>query len=122
MGEKELVLELGVEGGGATVFRTPLGSGGWEFHVEGTSMYLDENDDEGWRSWRSQPVPTIEEALRSVAEDGSWIFFYPVTVHPDYRTAVWELAQAAAGKLPEERRGTWKRRSQDWQRRCQRER
>lgn len=24
-----MVLDLGVEGGGATVFRTPLGSGGW---------------------------------------------------------------------------------------------
>lgn len=50
MAEKEVVLELGVEGGGATVFRTPLASGGWQFHVEGSSMYLDENDDEGWRS------------------------------------------------------------------------
>lgn len=81
MADKELVLQLGVEGGGATVFRTPLDSGGWEFHVEGTSMYLDEHDDEGWRSWRSQPVPTIEEALRAVAEDGSWVFYYPVQVH-----------------------------------------
>jgi len=121
MADKELVLELGVEGGGATVFRSPLGSGGWQFHVEGTSMYLDENDDEGWRSWHSQPVLNLEEALRSVAEDGSWVFFYPVTVHPDYRTAVWELAQAAVGKLPEGRREMWKHRSQDWKRRCQQE-
>jgi hypothetical protein len=83
MADKELVLELGVEGGGATVFRTPLDSGGWQFHVEGNSLYLDENDDESWRSWHSQPVLSIEEALASVAKDGSWFFFYPLTVHPE---------------------------------------
>lgn len=118
MAEKELVLQLGVEGGGATVFRTPLASGGWQFHVEGSSMYLDENDDEGWRSWRSEQVPSVEEALREVADDGSWVFFHPVEVHPDYRAAVWELAQAAAAKLPEGRRQTWERRCRDWQRLC----
>ncbi len=118
MAEKEVVLELGVEGGGATVFRTRLGSGGWQFHVEGSSMYLDENDDEGWRSWRSEPALSMEEALRSVADDGSWVCFYPVTVHPEYRAAVWELAQAAAGRLPEGRRQMWQRRSQDWHRLC----
>src|SRR5262249_26523413 len=110
MDEKEVVLELGVEGGGATVFRTPLGSGGWQCDVEGTSMYLDENDDEGWRSWRSEPVLSVEEALRSVADDGSWVFFYPVTVHPEYRAAVWELALAATHKLPEGRKEMWQRR------------
>jgi len=120
MAEKEAVLELGVEGGGATVYRTPL-SGGWQYHVEGSSMFLEENDDEGWRSWDSPPVLNLDEALRSVAEDGSWVFFYPVTVHPDYQTAVWELVQAAAGKLPEGRREMWEHQSQDWKRRCQQE-
>ena len=100
MGEKEKVLELGVEGGGATIFRTPLDSGGWQFHVEGSSMYLDENDDEDWRSWTSEPVQTIREALRSVAEDGSWVFFHPISVHPEYRNIVWELAQETARNLP----------------------
>lgn len=121
MDEKEVVLELGVEGGGATVFRNALGSGDWQFYVEGSSMYLDENDNEDWRSWRSEPVLSVEEALLSVADDGSWVFFHPVTVHPEYQTAVWELAQAAAGKLPEGHREMWKRRSRDWQRLCQQE-
>jgi hypothetical protein len=53
MPDKEMVLELGVEGGGAAIFRTPLASGGWQFHVEGSSIYLDENDDEAWRRWSS---------------------------------------------------------------------
>src|ERR1700732_3330130 len=100
MADKELVLELGVEGGGATVFRSPLGAGGWRFHVEGSSMYLDENADESWPSWSSEPVGTIEEAVRSISKDGSWVFFYPIRVHPEYRTSVWELVQDAARKLP----------------------
>lgn len=44
MAKKELVLDLGLEGGGATIYRTPLASGGWQFHVEGSSMFLDDND------------------------------------------------------------------------------
>ena len=118
MGEKESVLELGVEGGGATIYRTPLGTGGWQFHVEGTSMYLDENDDEDWRSWTSEPVQTIQEALRSVAEDGSWVFFHPISVHAEYRMIVWELVQETASQLPQERRRMWQDRNRNWQRLC----
>jgi hypothetical protein len=121
MADRELVLELGVEGGGATIYRTPLVSGRWQFHVEGTSMYLDENDDEGWRSWRTEPVLNIEEALASVANDGSWVFFYPVKVHHEYRTIVWQLVQAEASKLSEGRIKMWQRRSHDWQHLCQQE-
>jgi hypothetical protein len=119
MPDKEMVLQLGVEGGGATIFRTPLASGGWQFHVEGSSIYLDENDDEDWRRWSSEPVLSIGEAMQSVAEDGSWVMYYPMTIHPEYRIAVWELAQATASKLPDESSGMWKRRRADWQRQCQ---
>ena len=118
MGEKEMVLKIGVEGGGATIYRTPLGAGGWQFHVEGTSMYLDENDDEDWRSWTSEPVQTIEEALRSIAEDGSWVFFHPISVHPEYRMIVWELVQETASKLTQERPRMWQDRNRNWQRLC----
>lgn len=118
MAEKEAVLGLGVEGGGVTIYRTPLAAGGWQFHVEGSSMYLVENDDEAWRSWRSEPVPSIEEALHEVAGKGSWVFFHPVNVHPDYRAAVWQLAEAAAARLPEGRQQIWQRQCQAWQRLC----
>jgi hypothetical protein len=118
MAEKEEVLKLGVEGGGATVFRTLVAGGASKFHVEGSSMYLDENDDEGWRSWTTEPVKTIEEALRSVAEDGSWVAFHPISVHPDYGATVWELAQSTARTLPDEMSGVWKRKSEIWKRRC----
>jgi len=118
MAEKELVLDLGVEGGGARIYRTPLDSGGWRFHVEGSSIFLDENDDDDWRYWTREPVQTIEEALRSIAKDGSWVLFHPISVHPEYRTIVWEQAQETAGKLPERLSTIWEGQSQYWQRRC----
>ena len=40
-------------------------------------MYLDENDDEDWRSWTASRSRRFEEALRSVAEDGSWVVLLP---------------------------------------------
>ena len=39
----ELVLSLGVEGGGFRIYRTPLASGGWQFHeAEGSMLILDD--------------------------------------------------------------------------------
>lgn len=117
MNKKELVLELGVEGGGATVFRTPLGSGGWQFHVESGSMSAEDID--VWHYGCSKPVETIEEALESIGKDGSWIFWFPITVHPEYRTSLLELVQDAASKLSEENKKPWERRqSHNWNRRC----
>ena len=69
----------------------------------------------------SEPILTIEEVLQSIAADGSWVFFFPMTVHPEYRVSVWELVQSIGNKSPEERRETWKRRSEDWQRLCRQE-
>lgn len=122
MADKEMVLRLGVEGGGATVFRTPLGSGGWEFHVGGSSMDMDENDDEVWRSWESQPYLRLEDAVQSISNDGGWVFFYPISVHPDYRAAVWGLVQETARNLPDEQKRLWdERRWKRWQDQCQHE-
>ena len=81
-------------------------------------MFLDENDDEDWRSWTSEPVPTIREALRSVADDGSWVFFRPISVHPDYRNVIWELAREIASRLPAERSEMWEDQNRHWQRLC----
>src|SRR4051794_23438420 len=108
MADKEPILKLGVEGGGATVYRTPLGSGGWQFHVKRSSMYLDENDDEGWRSWRSEPVLSVEEALRSIAEDGSWSSFprswsTPSTGPP---CGSWPRPQPPSSRTDARRRGS----------------
>jgi hypothetical protein len=116
--EKELVLQLGVEGGGADIYRTPLAAGGWKFHVEGSTMFLDDNDDEDWRSWIGKPVEAIEQALQSVAKDGSWACFYPIKVHPEYRTTVWELVLRAAASLPEGLSRGWEHSRYRWQELC----
>jgi|GEM_PF-2322189 len=86
---KELVLDLGVEGGGASIYRILLVSGGYQYHTEGSSMFLDDNDEEGWRSWTTEPVGNVQAALHSICPDGSWINFCPITVHRDYRSTIW---------------------------------
>lgn len=117
--DKELVLDVGTEGGGASVFRTPLGTGDWQFHVEGTSMGMDENDDEVWRSWQSEPFHTLEQATCSISANGGWLFFYPTSIHADYRTAVWNLVQETVRTLPDESRSRWDEQMRDrWQYRC----
>ena len=114
----ETVLELGTEGGGAAVVRTPGGPAGWQFHVEGASMFLDESDGDGWQSSASPRVATVEEALRAVAADGTWVLFYPLKVHPDYRATVWEAVRRAAHSLPEHLAAVWERRRPVWERLC----
>jgi hypothetical protein len=118
MDENELVMELGSEGGGARIFRTEVASDGWQFHAEGSSMFLDDKDDENWRLWSCDPVPTIQDALRSIAEDGSWVFLYPISVHPEYRKVVWELAQEIASKLSAESSKMWQHEISSWQSIC----
>lgn len=118
MADKEMVLKIGIEGGGATIFRTLLDGGGYQFHVEGSSMYLDENDDEGWRTWANEPFQTIQGALRSISTNGSWVLCFPVSVHPEYRTIIWALAQEVARKLSGANSTVWERRREDWLRKC----
>src|SRR6185295_10957154 len=121
MVEKQLVLELGVEGGGATIFRTRSDTGEWQFHVEGSSMYLDENDGEVWRSWSSEPVPRIEEALRELTDNSSWVYFNPAAIHPEYRVVMSKLVRAAVAKLPTKQKEMGKLRLAEWQQLCDEE-
>lgn len=75
MTKAELVLELGLEGGGLSVYRTPTGSGAWQFHVAGSTIDLDENDDEAWRSWgrsRFQVFPKLCGPLPKTARGSSF--------------------------------------------------
>lgn len=117
MNEKELILKLGVEGGGATIFRTPLGSGSWHFHVESGSISAEDIDD--WHYWRREPVGTIEEALESIGKDGDWIYWSPITIHPEYRTLLRKLVRDAARQLSEERKESWECFPGDkWKRKC----
>lgn len=115
---KELVLSIGCEGGGAEVYRTALASGGFQFQVEGSSMFLDDNDEEGWRRWESEPVETIQAALRSISADGSWIYFSPIMVHPEYRHAVWQHVEENQSARTDNLADLWHRSRQRWLEAC----
>ena len=57
--DKVLMAEMGVEGGGITIYGSQL-EGVWSFWTEGNSMELDDNDHEVWRSWSSEPVSSLD--------------------------------------------------------------
>ena len=60
--DKVLVAKLGVEGGGCSIYgREAVGS--WSFWQEGSSLDLDENDEEVVRSWTTEPVPDLGLAM-----------------------------------------------------------
>jgi hypothetical protein len=68
---------MGVEGGGITIYGSQS-NGVWSFWTEGSSMYLDDNDDEAWQSWTSEPVNSLDLVLPK-----DWPIFYPSEIHPD---------------------------------------
>ncbi len=76
--DKVLIADLGLEGGGATIYGRQQ-HGTWFFWLEGTSMDLDENDDEIWRSWSSQPVQDLSLVLPK-----EWPLFYPSKLNPEF--------------------------------------
>jgi hypothetical protein len=76
--ERVRIAEIGIEGGGRTVYGRQS-HGIWSFWAEGTSMDLDENDDEVWRAWTSEPVPDLALVLPR-----DWSLFHPGTIHPDF--------------------------------------
>jgi hypothetical protein len=61
--DKVLIAEIGVEGAGIWIYGRQS-EGVWTFWNEGTSMDLDESDDEIWRSWSSEPVNSLDLLLR----------------------------------------------------------
>jgi hypothetical protein len=96
--EKVIVVDLGVEGGGATIYGDQ-NEGVWSFWQEGSSLSLDENDDECWTNWRTDPVSDLEQAL-----PGAWLMMYPMKIQPAFLP--WFLTQYEARRadLPEEER------------------
>ena len=85
--DKIIIAEMGVEGGGCTVYGRQT-DGVWSFWQAGSSMDLDENDDEIWRQWSSEPVPELFVALRDY-----WWMMHIYNVHPEF---VSQLRQAHA--------------------------
>ncbi len=96
--EKVIVIEVGVEGGGATVFGEDNG-GVWSFWQEGSSLSLDEDDHEIGSDWRTQPVGDLERAL-----PGGWVRMFPMKIHPTFLPWVRTRYEAERAELPEYQR------------------
>jgi hypothetical protein len=107
--DKVIIAQMGVEGGGITIYGS-RSEGVWSFWTEGSSMELDDNDDEVWRSWTSEPVKSLDLVVPK-----DWPIFHPSKIHPDFvdwfRTT-YDLARAS---MPEhERRSQEKHRHGHW--------
>jgi len=72
------ILSLGLEGGGCEIMGR-RGPEGWTFWQTGTSIDIDLDDNEVWRSFETEPVPTLAEALPA-----EWWLMYPLNVHEDF--------------------------------------
>ena len=118
---KELILDAGVEGGGATIYRFRYVDGADGFFVEGSSMSFDENDDEHWHHWRSATVKSFEEALALFPGGEQLITLYPVRVHPDFRQAVWQELNRQKQTMDDEYAARLSRLEPEWRRITQNE-
>lgn len=76
---KTLILSIGGEGGGADIYGA-LENGAWTFWREGTYMDWDENDDEIWRAYTTEPVPDLLAAL----PDNWWMWYPTDPPHVDF--------------------------------------
>lgn len=113
---KELVVTLAAEGEGADIYRTRRDDGRWQFHAEGTTMTLDAEDGKDVHAWQSTPVLSIEEAVRPFGK--TLLCCVPLSVHPDYRIALWRIAQSVARESPEMQGEVWQRQLRKWKRAC----
>ncbi len=96
--DKVLIADIGIEGGGVTIFgRKPEGA--WLFWTEGTSIDLDENVDEVWRSWSAAPVNDLDLVL-----PGDWPLFHPVQIHSDFLEWFRAAYEKARQTLPDHAR------------------
>lgn len=82
----ELILSCGLEGGGFELYAVVENSLTM-FYISGSAMYLDENDEEDWRSWESEKVVGWENALQ-LLQQHQWLIAFPIHIHPAYRAAV----------------------------------
>ena len=64
------VADLGVEGGGLTIYRKQA-EGSWSFWTKGSPIALDENDDEDWRYWTTDPVADLSPSFPPIGRSST---------------------------------------------------
>lgn len=91
MSEREIILEVGGEGGSITLYGVRTASG-WRYQrnvVDQTMSMLDEeeirHDSLFCSSW--------DEAL-ALLDQYVWHQLYPLRVHPEFQATVWRVVQA----------------------------
>ena len=62
-------------------------------------MYLDDNDDEAWQSWTSEPVNSLDLVLPK-----DWPIFFPTSIHPEFVGWFRTNFDAVRASLPEDQR------------------
>lgn len=99
---KEKVLEIGCEGGGLDLFRFKTSDGKWYFCAEGSSISLDENDDEEWIHWETEAVETITEAIDDFKLGSQIFMFHSIFFHPQHRVDIEEYLKTVYAALSSE--------------------
>lgn len=100
--EKVVIMGMGVEGGGVIVYGRQS-NGLWLFWQEWSSMYLDDNDDEAWRSWTSESVTELSLVLPE-----KWFVMSPTKVHSDFVSQIRREYERCCGTQPTGKRaGRW---------------
>lgn len=108
--DKFVVAQLGLEGGSATIMGQ-FAEGRWKFWNEGTSIALDENFDEDWREWVTDPSEDLGAAVPSC-----WLVMAPMMIHPDFVGWFRDNYEAALAALKSSERDYVSRfRSEEWQ-------
>lgn len=102
--EPDVVFKLGFEGGGLEVTRYRTADRKVYFRTTGTSMTLDENDDEAWVDWEDEPVASFEGTLAELRLGTDILCITPLFVDPDFCRPVREYIEELLAKVtPDER-------------------
>lgn len=111
MSKNELIIELGAEGGGISLFGLKI-HGKWHFSrrvIDQTPEMLGED----WVVHQTEVVDSFESAIK-LLDQYPWFHLKPMSVHPDFRQVVYDAmlksCQANGSKEP--------RRHSDWRHVC----
>jgi len=104
---KAVIVKMGFAGGGVTIYGCQT-DGVWSFWQEGGSIYIDDNDEEDWRYWSSDPVSELSELLPK-----EWWMLSPIEVYPEFvaplRREYERCLGAGGGSVPRFRHERWRR-------------
>jgi NAD-dependent deacetylase len=111
---RELVLRIAWEGGDMRIYRNQTEKGGSRYRIEGSSMTINDEEEEGVATWESDAGNTLEEAIASLKMRGeeTLIALSLIKILPECRQAVWDIINRLAKNAPQEfLKSDWTQRS-----------